>query len=72
MCRSLVRYVTLSLWSTQTDSEVQDPPNLQDNGPAPDLPARPTTAVPEAAPPPAATPGVDIAEQARMLKEYED
>ncbi|KAI0094319.1 cytoskeleton assembly control protein [Irpex rosettiformis] len=50
----------------------QDPPNLIDNGPAPDLPARPTTVAPESAPPPAATPVADIAEQARMLKEYED
>ncbi|EKM61342.1 uncharacterized protein PHACADRAFT_247886 [Phanerochaete carnosa HHB-10118-sp] len=50
----------------------QDPPNLTDSGPAPDLPARPTTTAPPAATPPPATPAPDIAEQARMLKEYED
>lgn len=50
----------------------KDPPNLTDNGPAPDLPARPTTTAPPVNTPPPATPAPDIAEQARMLKEYED
>ncbi|PSS05460.1 hypothetical protein PHLCEN_2v3840 [Hermanssonia centrifuga] len=50
----------------------QDPPNLTDNGPAPDLPARPTTTAPVAATPPPVTPAPDINEQARMLKQYED
>ncbi|KAI0719942.1 cytoskeleton assembly control protein [Cerioporus squamosus] len=51
----------------------QEPPNLLDNGTAPDLPARPTTA-PVKTPPPA-TPqpsAAEINEQARMLKQYED
>ncbi|TDL28274.1 ANTH-domain-containing protein [Rickenella mellea] len=50
-----------------------DPPNLLDNGDAPNLPARPTTT--KAATPPPAAPSPDaamISEQARMLKEYED
>ncbi|KDQ63306.1 hypothetical protein JAAARDRAFT_53531 [Jaapia argillacea MUCL 33604] len=51
----------------------QDPPNLLDRGGAPDLPARPTTAAKSPTPPPAApSPAVDVGEQARMLKEYED
>ncbi|KZO95904.1 ANTH-domain-containing protein [Calocera viscosa TUFC12733] len=61
----------------------QEPPNLDDSGTAPDLPARPrdtpaATANKFSAPkgPPAApSPAPDqamIAEQARMLKEYED
>ncbi|EGO05317.1 hypothetical protein SERLA73DRAFT_164870 [Serpula lacrymans var. lacrymans S7.3] len=52
----------------------QDPPNLMDNGDAPDLPARPKTAVRSPSPPPAA-PSPDAAavnEQARMLKQYEE
>lgn len=55
-----------------------DPPNLLDNGQAPELPKRPTTAAKAAAkaptPPPAA-PSPDanmIREQAAMLKEYEE
>ncbi|RDX51028.1 cytoskeleton assembly control protein [Lentinus brumalis] len=51
----------------------QEPPNLLDNGTAPDLPARPTTA-PVKTPPPA-TPqpsAAEVNEQARMLKQYED
>lgn len=51
---------------------LQDPPNLTDSGPAPDLPARPTTAAPPVATPPPVTPAPDINEQARMLKQYED
>ncbi|KAG1757137.1 ANTH domain-containing protein [Suillus lakei] len=54
----------------------QEPPNLLDTGSAPDLPARPKTAVASPAPPPAApSPAPDAAvvnEQARMLKQYED
>ncbi|EPQ60388.1 ANTH-domain-containing protein [Gloeophyllum trabeum ATCC 11539] len=51
----------------------QDPPNLMDKGSAPDLPARPTTAAKSPTPPPAApSPVVDIGEQARMLKQYEE
>ncbi|KAH9858036.1 cytoskeleton assembly control protein [Lenzites betulinus] len=49
-----------------------EPPNLLDNGTAPDLPARPTTAVAKSPPP--ATPQPDAAEvreQERMLKQYE-
>jgi len=55
-----------------------DPPNLLDNGQAPELPKRPTTAAKAAAPTPppvAPTPTPDAAmirEQAAMLKEYED
>ncbi|OCH86047.1 cytoskeleton assembly control protein [Obba rivulosa] len=51
----------------------QEPPNLLDNGTAPDLPARPTTTTIKTPPP--ATPQPDAAainEQARMLKQYED
>ncbi|KAI0328524.1 cytoskeleton assembly control protein [Cubamyces sp. BRFM 1775] len=50
-----------------------EPPNLMDNGTAPDLPARPTTAAAKSPPP--ATPQPDAAEineQARLLKQYED
>ena len=43
-----------------------------DNGNAPDLPARPTTATVKTPPPAAPTPNVDVNEQARMLKQYED
>ncbi|KAH9944261.1 cytoskeleton assembly control protein [Epithele typhae] len=50
----------------------QEPPNLLDNGSAPDLPARPTTASVKTPPPAAPTPAIDINEQARMLKQYED
>ena len=54
----------------------QDPPNLTDSGTAPDLPKRPTTAAPPKTPsPPPTAPTPDaqmVAEQARMLKEYED
>ncbi|THH19040.1 hypothetical protein EW146_g2043 [Bondarzewia mesenterica] len=53
----------------------QDPPNLLDNGSAPDLPARPTTAAAKSPSPPPAAPSPDAAtvnEQARMLKQYED
>jgi len=53
-----------------------DPPNLLDNGQAPELPKRPTTAAAAKAPtPPPAAPSPDanmIREQAAMLKEYED
>jgi len=53
-----------------------DPPNLLDNGQAPELPKRPTTAAAAKAPtPPPAAPSPDAAmirEQAAMLKEYED
>ncbi|EJF66834.1 cytoskeleton assembly control protein [Dichomitus squalens LYAD-421 SS1] len=52
----------------------QEPPNLLDNGSAPDLPARPTTATVKTPPPaaPATPDGVNVAEQARMLKQYEE
>ena len=53
-----------------------DPPNLLDNGQAPELPKRPTTAAAAKAPtPPPAAPSPDanmLREQAAMLKEYED
>ncbi|KAJ8522033.1 hypothetical protein ONZ45_g1358 [Pleurotus djamor] len=52
-----------------------EPPNLLDGGDsAPDLPARPKTAVKSPSPPPSApTPSAaEIDEQARILKEYED
>lgn len=50
----------------------KEPPNLLDNGSAPDLPARPTTTAVKTPPP--ATPAPDaamVSEQARMLKQYE-
>ncbi|KAG1885456.1 ANTH domain-containing protein [Suillus subluteus] len=53
----------------------QEPPNLLDSGSAPDLPARPKTAVASPAPPAAPSPAPDasvVNEQARMLKQYED
>ncbi|EJT99996.1 ANTH-domain-containing protein [Dacryopinax primogenitus] len=61
----------------------QEPPNLMDSGVAPDLPARPKDAgapsgngfAAPKSPPAAPSPAPDqamIAEQARMLKEYED
>ncbi|KAF8973647.1 ANTH domain-containing protein [Flammula alnicola] len=49
-----------------------EPPNLLDSGDAPDLPTRPKN---EAKSPPPAAPSpsaVDIDEQARLLKQYED
>ncbi|KDQ17755.1 hypothetical protein BOTBODRAFT_144059 [Botryobasidium botryosum FD-172 SS1] len=50
----------------------QEPPNLMDSGAAPNLPKRPTTAQ-ATSPPPAPSPdGVSVAEQARMLKEFEE
>ncbi|KAL6298702.1 ANTH domain-containing protein [Sparassis latifolia] len=51
-----------------------EPPNLMDNGNAPDLPARPKSTV-VATPPPPVTPSPDaaaVSEQARMLKQYEE
>ncbi|KAJ2914288.1 hypothetical protein MD484_g6133, partial [Candolleomyces efflorescens] len=48
-----------------------EPPNLLDSGEAPELPARPKTET-KSPPPAAPTPGVDVDEQIRMLKEYED
>ncbi|KAI0931689.1 hypothetical protein AcV5_004880 [Taiwanofungus camphoratus] len=51
----------------------QEPPNLLDNGNAPDLPARPTTATIKTPPPAAPTPDeATVNEQARMLKQYEE
>ncbi|KAG8978618.1 sla2 Src-like adaptor 2 [Tulasnella sp. 425] len=52
----------------------QDPPNLLDSGGAvPDLPNRPTTTKPPATPDPVENAdSAMVAEQARMLKEYED
>ncbi|KAG8987713.1 sla2 Src-like adaptor 2, partial [Tulasnella sp. 427] len=52
----------------------QDPPNLLDSGGSvPDLPKRPATVKPPATPDPAENAdSAMIAEQARMLKEYED
>ncbi|KAF8711755.1 I/LWEQ domain, partial [Rhizoctonia solani] len=54
----------------------QEPPSLTDSGSAPDLPKRPkSTAAPASPPPTAPSPdptAAQIAEQARMLKEYED
>ena len=45
-----------------------------DSGDVPDLPARPKTAnlKPPTPPPSAPSPSIDINEQARMLKQYED
>ncbi|KAI5121175.1 hypothetical protein M0805_007172 [Coniferiporia weirii] len=51
----------------------QEPPNLMDNGSAPDLPARPTTAAVKTPPPAAPSPdSATVSEQARILKQYED
>lgn len=50
---------------------MQEPPNLFENGDAPDLPARPTTTK-APTPPPVPSPTIDIDEQARMLKQYEE
>ncbi|KDE07961.1 hypothetical protein MVLG_01867 [Microbotryum lychnidis-dioicae p1A1 Lamole] len=47
----------------------QEPPNLLDNGDAPNLPRRPPTSEPPSAPSPA--PREDIEEQRRALAEYE-
>jgi len=47
------------------------PPNLLDNGQAPELPKRPTTVAEAAAPTPTLD-AVMIREQAAMLKEYKD
>ncbi|KAF8078852.1 ANTH domain-containing protein [Lyophyllum atratum] len=51
-----------------------EPPNLLDSGDAPDLPARPKTAMKSPSPPPSAPSpnAAEINEQARMLKQYED
>ncbi|MBW0480733.1 hypothetical protein O181_020448 [Austropuccinia psidii MF-1] len=51
----------------------QEPPNLTNSGEAPELPRRPAkTPDIKSAPPKPETPAPDIAEQARMLKEYEE
>ena len=51
----------------------QEPPNLLDNGSAPDLPARPTTTTVKTPPPATPQPSAaEINEQARMLKQYEE
>ncbi|KAK0208818.1 ANTH domain-containing protein [Desarmillaria ectypa] len=49
-----------------------EPPNLLDTGDAPDLPARPKTAVKSPSPPPVAPSPNDMNEQAKMLKQYEE
>ncbi|KAG0143185.1 hypothetical protein CROQUDRAFT_661592 [Cronartium quercuum f. sp. fusiforme G11] len=50
----------------------QEPPNLTNSGEAPELPRRPAkTPEVKPVPPKPETPAPDIAEQARMLKEYE-
>ncbi|KAH9820049.1 ANTH domain-containing protein [Melampsora americana] len=50
----------------------QEPPNLTNSGDAPELPRRPAkTPEVKPIPPKPETPAPDIAEQARMLKEYE-
>lgn len=56
------------------DLSTQEPPNLLDTGDAPDLPARPKTAMKSPSPPPVAPSpnAAEINEQARMLKQYED
>ncbi|KAH8119873.1 ANTH domain-containing protein [Phellopilus nigrolimitatus] len=51
----------------------QEPPNLIDNGNAPDLPARPTTTNVKTPPPAAPSPdSASVSEQARILKQYEE
>lgn len=66
-----VRYVeSWKKTSSQTDNKTKEPPNLTDDGSAPDLPARPTTT--KVATPPPATPAPDVSEQARILKQYEE
>ena len=52
----------------------QEPPNLLDNGSAPDLPARPTTTTTAKTPPPAspAPAAAAVSEQAAILKQYEE
>ncbi|KAG7452360.1 cytoskeleton assembly control protein [Guyanagaster necrorhizus] len=49
-----------------------EPPNLLDTGDAPDLPARPKTAVRSPSPPPVIPSPSDMSEQAKMLKQYEE
>ncbi|KAH9937310.1 cytoskeleton assembly control protein [Fomitopsis serialis] len=50
-----------------------EPPNLLDNGTAPDLPARPTTTTVKTPPPATPVPDANaINEQVRMLKQYEE
>ncbi|KAG5644617.1 hypothetical protein DXG03_008095 [Asterophora parasitica] len=51
-----------------------EPPNLLDSGDAPDLPARPKTAMKSPSPPPSAPMpnAAEMDEQIRMLKQYED
>ena len=43
-----------------------------DNGSAPDLPARPSTTTNAVKTPPPVTPAPDVAEQVRILKQYEE
>jgi hypothetical protein len=50
----------------------QEPPSLMDDGSAPDLPQRPASTTKTPAPAPAPSPSPDVAEQARMLREYEE
>ncbi|KZT36593.1 hypothetical protein SISSUDRAFT_1063523 [Sistotremastrum suecicum HHB10207 ss-3] len=51
----------------------QEPPNLMQSGDAPDLPPRPGNAKSPSSPPAAPSPvGVDIGEQARIIKQYEE
>ncbi|TFK94399.1 cytoskeleton assembly control protein [Polyporus arcularius HHB13444] len=70
---SNLKYLTGLINVPKLGQACHEPPNLLDNGTAPDLPARPTTA-PVKTPPPA-TPqpsAAEVNEQARMLKQYED
>lgn len=74
MCPNWVRFVGFQYQRYRFRlNKQQEPPNLLDNGSAPDLPARPTTTVVKTPPP--ATPVHDtaaVSEQARLLKQYED
>ncbi|RPD55883.1 cytoskeleton assembly control protein [Lentinus tigrinus ALCF2SS1-7] len=70
---SNLKYLTGLINVPKLGQACLEPPNLLDNGAAPDLPARPTTA-PVKTPPPA-TPqpsAAEVNEQARMLKQYEE
>ncbi|KAK4057914.1 sla2 Src-like adaptor 2 [Microbotryomycetes sp. JL221] len=49
----------------------QEPPNLLDSGDAPDLPRRPPTKT-VSPPPTAPSPGFDLEEQKRAMREYEE
>ncbi len=66
------RYDRLDLQHSVLDLELQEPPDLLNNGDVPDLPPRPESKTKPSTPPPVShSPDVSVAEQAKIIQEYE-